>query len=629
VPGIESRYFSSFDRTGGNDDGFDGTYSELYVDAKGEHVIFDALGPGVLATLWFTSRVDGNGPLDLGKVRFYFDDEDLPRLVLDADALYHGQTPPFVPPLVFDNQASSGGFASWVPLPYAARLRITTEKKAGFYIAQYDTFPPDWAIPTWRHGDVDHRLVALFDAARSGALAERRPQVSAGPIERGEVAEGGAIVLRHAGAGTVTRVRFTWQPEAGAPALMQNARIAITFDDASAPQVDAPLAMFFGSGLGAADVRAIPFTMTPGVWENRFPMPFWAGVNVAVTGAKGALAVEVGPSRWARGEAGTFFARTNARPADPGEDFEYLDVHGEGKIVGTVLTIRPPRPDVKKWWEGDMRDVIDDARTPSMHGTGHEDDHLGGWSNEFFERPFSLPMHGEPKTEIIDHPAGAQYNANTTLYRLWPGIGFLRRVQHSVEHGSRNGVLADYASLTFGYRGVDERLVRTDAVDVGDPASRAAHGYTAPGESPAVSLTSTFEGRGSHVAGNVPLSALHAAARGEVHMRLAIAPENAGVKLRRLFDQTTGRQRARVDVDGRTVGHWYVAEANGTARWAERDFVLPAAATEGKRAIEVDLVIEGDAPWDAARYEAWSIATPPAPLVRRGEMAGASTNRRR
>ena len=39
-PNVESYYLSSYDRTGGNDDGFRGTYSQLYIDDKGEHVIF-------------------------------------------------------------------------------------------------------------------------------------------------------------------------------------------------------------------------------------------------------------------------------------------------------------------------------------------------------------------------------------------------------------------------------------------------------------------------------------------------------------------------------------------------------------------------------------------------------------
>lgn len=53
----ESYYLSSYDRTGGNDDGFRGTYSQLYIDDKGEHVIFEEDGPGCIYNFWFT----GNG----------------------------------------------------------------------------------------------------------------------------------------------------------------------------------------------------------------------------------------------------------------------------------------------------------------------------------------------------------------------------------------------------------------------------------------------------------------------------------------------------------------------------------------------------------------------------------------
>jgi len=71
--GVESRAVSSFDRTGGNDDGFNGTFSELYTSG-GEHVIFDAVGPGRLDTLWFTSSVSGTSPLGIGRVRIIVDD---------------------------------------------------------------------------------------------------------------------------------------------------------------------------------------------------------------------------------------------------------------------------------------------------------------------------------------------------------------------------------------------------------------------------------------------------------------------------------------------------------------------------------------------------------------------------
>jgi hypothetical protein len=51
---IQSYDISSYDRTGGNDDGFRGTYSQLYVQDNGEHVIFGEDGPGCIYHFWFT-----------------------------------------------------------------------------------------------------------------------------------------------------------------------------------------------------------------------------------------------------------------------------------------------------------------------------------------------------------------------------------------------------------------------------------------------------------------------------------------------------------------------------------------------------------------------------------------------
>ncbi|UCC45025.1 MAG: hypothetical protein JSU65_03630, partial [Candidatus Zixiibacteriota bacterium] len=96
-PNVESFYLSSYDRTGGNDDGFRGTYSQLYVDDKGEHVIFEHEGPGCIYNLWFT----GSGRnLHWDKIRFYFDREKTPRIEHQAKEFFSGLHQPFVYPLV-------------------------------------------------------------------------------------------------------------------------------------------------------------------------------------------------------------------------------------------------------------------------------------------------------------------------------------------------------------------------------------------------------------------------------------------------------------------------------------------------------------------------------------------------
>jgi len=131
---VESYYLSSYDRTGGNDDGFRGTYSQLYVDDEGEHVIFDEEGPGCVFNLWFT----GSGrSLHWGKIRFYFDNDETPRIECEAGEFFSGLHRPFIYPLMTHSFISSRGFSCSMPIPFARHLKITTEKTVGFYDTYY------------------------------------------------------------------------------------------------------------------------------------------------------------------------------------------------------------------------------------------------------------------------------------------------------------------------------------------------------------------------------------------------------------------------------------------------------------------------------------------------------------
>lgn len=542
VPGVEARAITSYDRGGGNDDGFGGTYSELYANGD-EHVIFDAAGPGVLRTLWFTSAVDGNGPLSLGTVKFYFDDEVKARYAVDADALFAGTSAPFVAPLVAGNQVSSGGFASWAPLVYRGRLKITTATRPGFYQAFYDSLPADWDVTS--------------GPARDGELAARFAQASGDDaFSKLALAE---VPLDHtiAGAGVIDVVRFEPTTGTATAAELQAARMRIFFDGASEPQVDVPLGMFFGSGLGETKVRAVPWTMDVGRYESRLPMPYWEGAHVVVTGLAGKLSLHVAPAREPRVDYGTLHAiYSEQRPTTDAADFPYATLTGAGKLVGTVLTVQPIAPDKKQWWEGDLQSFVDDALTPNIHGTGHEDDHLGGWSNEFLERPFSLPMQGNPKTNILDQGPGAQTNADASMYRLYPGIPFLRGIKHSTEHGPSNQRQANYSSATFVYRQTRERLVMTDDAPFAET------------------------------------------------VQLDVRPENVGVKLRFAFDGAQ-TQRLRVSVDGVVVGSWYVPKNVTPPSASESDYFLPPRLTQGKTTLSVGLVPEGTS--GTTRISAWSV----------------------
>ena len=134
---VQSYYISSYDRTGGNDDGFRGTYSQLYVQDNGEHVIFDEDGPGCIYNFWFTGD---DQRLHWGKIRIYVDGQETPAFESPDEKLFLGESAPFVEPLVTDSFVSSGGFSCSAPIPFQKHLKITTEKAVGFYNIYYQFY---------------------------------------------------------------------------------------------------------------------------------------------------------------------------------------------------------------------------------------------------------------------------------------------------------------------------------------------------------------------------------------------------------------------------------------------------------------------------------------------------------
>ncbi|MGV8093180.1 MAG: hypothetical protein AB2L24_15080 [Mangrovibacterium sp.] len=83
---------SSYDTTGGNDDGFSGKYSYLRKE-DGKLVIADLKGPGVIQRIWTPTPSDDT-------IQFYFDSETVPRIELKFRDLFSGKQYPFQRPVV-------------------------------------------------------------------------------------------------------------------------------------------------------------------------------------------------------------------------------------------------------------------------------------------------------------------------------------------------------------------------------------------------------------------------------------------------------------------------------------------------------------------------------------------------
>src|SRR3982751_4196667 len=131
--------FSSYDRTGGNDDGFRGTYSYLRKE-DGGLVIAELKGPGALTRIWTPTPSD-----DI--VEFYFDGEPAPRLRIKFIDLFSGKVYPFVAPI---SGIGAGGFYTYVPIEFKASLKVIIKaQNFNFYQINYALFAPGTNIASY------------------------------------------------------------------------------------------------------------------------------------------------------------------------------------------------------------------------------------------------------------------------------------------------------------------------------------------------------------------------------------------------------------------------------------------------------------------------------------------------
>ena len=142
---------SSYDRTGGNDDGFSGKYSFLRKETDGL-VIADFKGPGVINRIWTPTPTDD-------MLSFYFDGENTPRLKIRFSDLFSGKVYPFVKP-VCGNEV--GGYYCYIPIPFNKSLKIVFEgEKIMFHQIQSRKLP-GMSVESWtgNFSDSDRKLLS-------------------------------------------------------------------------------------------------------------------------------------------------------------------------------------------------------------------------------------------------------------------------------------------------------------------------------------------------------------------------------------------------------------------------------------------------------------------------------------
>lgn len=591
--GVRAYQISSFDRTGGNDDG-NRRWAYLDFDRTTRvFTIFEATGPGTLRRFWKT------GWLNAETLRFYVDDEPLPRFDLPVEAFFSGEVAPFLAPLVGDETVSSGGFFSYYPHQFTSRLRIETESVSRYIQFTYHLYADREAQQALTAQPAPLPMVAL------DTLIAVTPELA--PKERADVLDIGASGLVQEL--TLRLPHGIVQPTPYHEALLHHLYLSVRVDDALDPQIYAPLSEFFGGTVFGEPIEAVPVTVEMVedqlVLRQRLPMPVGSRMTIGLENRSERVVPPINfevvlatvpemAALLASGRAGHLYA-THRRDSELelGRDFIALDVTGSGHVVGVVLMASSDDPANRRILEGDERIFIDGAASPQLHGTGTEDFFNGGWYYSF--GPFTRELHGHP-AHIVD-AAGD----HTTQYRfLIPDyLPFYKSIRLGFEHGPVNDKFGTFSSTVFWYGSPEVRLVLTDTLDVGSADSEAAHGYQ-------VGASELLEGRYPYIGVDQPVPVTDVGRRIEGFERFVVrvAEDHTGVLLRRRTDLKTPNQRAEVFVNGVYAGEWLTPGFHTDHGFVDSEFQLPRALTRGRERLEIEIrPLSG---WNAFRYEVFS-----------------------
>jgi hypothetical protein len=448
-PVVEVGSVSSYDRTGGNDDGFSGTHSFIRKEANGL-VIADLEGPGVIYRIWTPTPTD-----DL--MEFTFDGEQEPRLRVGFREIFLGHTQPFVKPLV---GYGVGGFFSYVPLPFAKSCKVVVRaERVQFYQINYARYQSDAGIRTFTRaadaGTEKQMTLATELFALSGHDISRftAPPNSQTHTARKQVtvpAGGSATVYETNRGGRIVGLRLS--PPALLARKPRDLVLKMVFDRSEA-SVLCPVGDFFGYAWGAPATRALLIGSTEQAAYCYYPMPFSHSARIELVSENPdakpmAIAAEVivtdVPRRSNEGTFGATWRREN--PTRIGHPFTFIEMDNRGHLAGFVLQAQGFESGKTLFFEGDDVTRLDGRQ--AVHGTGSEDFFNGGWYDvpDRWEKPLNFALSG-----CLGYQ---KHLGRTGGYRLLLGdaYSFNKSALQTIEHaGTGNEFPTDYAGVTYFY----------------------------------------------------------------------------------------------------------------------------------------------------------------------------------
>ena len=460
--GVACGMQSSYDRSGGNDDGFNGKYSTLRKE-NGNSVITEIEGAGVITRIWFPYDQGYDSPMFLRNKRIfiYLDGNSTPVVDMPIIEMFDNSNIHFPYPLC---GMSLGGCWCHVPIPFQKGAKIVVEgEKVGFFHVQYNQYPEGMLIQTfnfdhnplinepgrimdifWNLGDLDYLGI------KDSTVIKSQYTLKSGENEL-SFPNGPAIL--HA---IIVK---------GAPLELEkflDGHLNITWDNGKSPAINVPLSMFFiqeRAGLKGKSLLAGILQGGGGVY-NFFPMPYQNRARIKLTiPRKCKVEIITVFERLKRFNPDLCYLHINHVkdfPTTPGAKHIWLNVNGEGHFVGVYM-----RAEGKSlstflkgtiYWtpclEGDQVFEVDGKMV--QHGTGTEDYFNAGWNGMFgrLDHAQTFPFHGYTlfnAGKVISSTAAYRWHLPTEV------IPFKKHFEASIEVGPTDNLKGNYESIVFYY----------------------------------------------------------------------------------------------------------------------------------------------------------------------------------
>lgn len=653
--GVRAYMRSTYDRSGGPVD----ASNFLFMKKEDENVTLDVKGRG---TLYFFRANHWHGT----PWHFMVDGKD--NIVketatadpVDADKKYTSTefipSAPFPQPLGWTWGITKGADLLWVPMAFRDSLQISYSRTfygTGYYI--YHLYPNEQRLSkplqSWDIQQVpDKDVIDLINKAGTDIAPKSLKKIN-GKINLDKQ----TITLAKIQSPATVRALKISLPANKAEQL-ERIRLRVTWDDAKYPSIDAPLCLFFGAGTFFNRekkeylVKGLPINIRYDYATNvvelacYYPMPFFKSAkfeltDVAASDAAINYEIRYEDLKHPATNLSSYFHATYHDFPKPGygQDMVWLDTKGieghenwSGSFMGTSF-IFSHNVNLNTL-EGDPRFFFDDSQTPQAYGTGTEEWAGGGdyWGGENMTLPFAGHPCGstEKKTAVNDK------DLIQSAYRfLWADLmPFGKRAVIRFEH-SENVSQEHYESVCYWYGLPAPSLIKTDSLDIGNPADEKRHNYNSPEASAVQNIHSRYEWGADVYSANAwgyDLSKREdyknligketypahdedgRTTTGISEFNLHLKENNAGALLRRTLDYSYPNQTAEVFIadishnkppaesDWKKAGTWYLAGSNtwvrsrpkseldsrvyevktSNRRFRDDEFLIPAALTQ-------------------------------------------------